>query len=517
MDKVINTKILAGLPQQPNLSAAERDGLLPFEHASAGYSDLYSAHRRLATPSLEFLSSAIATIDVLIILLIASSTFLLYFWLSGRASLQPSFYVGTGLIGAIVFVSVFERARGYSLKRLQELKWQVSRITLSWLVAASILLLMGFVGRISAEYSRGWALLWFFTSTIALIATRSVEHTVLTRRMRNGSLARNVVIVGAGEEGQRLVAKLRQRHDLSFRVRGIFDDRRSRRPFQIHDIRVLGTTDDLLNLARQERIDEVVVALPLSAEARLKEIFEKLTIIPCDLRLSINGIGERFPITGVDYLAESPMLEIIDRPLKQGRGLCKWVEDKLLAALILTVVGPLLILIAVLIKLDSPGPVFFVQPRFGFNNNVIRVLKFRTMYQDRCDHSGALRTLQDDPRVTRIGRILRPLSLDELPQLINVFKGDMSIVGPRPHAVAMKAGDRLYHEAVEKYPHRHRVKPGITGWAQVNGFRGEVDTLEKARGRLDHDLYYIANWSVLLDLKILFMTVRLLISRTDAY
>src|SRR5271166_3854424 len=264
MDKVINQPVLVPRPQQSDLLAAEGDGILPVYHASAGDPDPYSVRRRPATPSLEFLSFAIATIDVLTILIMATSTFWLYFRLSGRAALQPSFYVGSGLIGAVVFVSLFERARGYSLKRLQELKWQVSRITLSWLGAASILLLMGFVGRISADYSRGWALLWFCITAIALIATRSVEHAVLVRRMRDGSLARNVVIVGAGEEGQRLVAKLLEREDRSFRVRGIFDDRRSRRPFQIHDIRVLGTTDDLLNLARRERIDEVVVALPLA-------------------------------------------------------------------------------------------------------------------------------------------------------------------------------------------------------------------------------------------------------------
>ena len=162
---------------------------------------------------------------------------------------------------------------------------------------------------------------------------------------------------------------------------------------------------------------------------------------------------------------------------------------------------------AILIKLDSPGPVLFVQKRFGFNNEVIGVLKFRTMHIDRADPSGAQRTVRNDPRVTRLGRILRWLSFDELPQLINVIRGDMSLVGPRPHAVAMKAGDRLYGEAVERYLHRHRVKPGITGWAQVSGLRGEVDTLEKAHARVAHDLYYIEHWSPWLDLKILLKTV----------
>ena len=183
------------------------------------------------------------------------------------------------------------------------------------------------------------------------------------------------------------------------------------------------------------------------------------------------------------------------------------MEDKLLGSLLLIFVGPLMALTAILIKLDSPGPVLFVQKRFGFNNEVIGVLKFRTMHIDRADPSGAQRTVRNDPRVTRLGRILRWLSFDELPQLINVIRGDMSLVGPLPHAVAIKAGDRLYGEAVERYLHRHRVKPGITAWAQVSGLRGEVDTLEKAHARVAQDLYYIEHWSRWLDLKILLKTV----------
>jgi polysaccharide biosynthesis protein PslA len=167
--------------------------------------------------------------------------------------------------------------------------------------------------------------------------------------------------------------------------------------------------------------------------------------------------------------------------------------------------------------LESRGPVLFVQDRFGFNNNVIRVLKFRTMFVDRGDVSGAQRTVRNDPRVTRVGRVLRWLSFDELPQLLNVLRGEMSLVGPRPHAIAMRAGDQLYFEAVEDYAQRHRIKPGITGWAQVNGCRGEIDTLAKARARVDHDLYYIENWSLWLDLKTAVLTVLVLLTRQDAY
>jgi Undecaprenyl-phosphate glucose phosphotransferase len=280
---------------------------------------------------------------------------------------------------------------------------------------------------------------------------------------------------------------------------------------------VRGTTDDLLKVARQGTIDEVIMALPLDAEQRLRSLCDKMKALAIDVRLSLEPLAETFNARSLGYVGTVPVLEVIERPLKNWRGVVKWMEDRLLGSMLLVLVAPLLAIIGIWIKLDSPGPVFFTQRRFGFNNEVIRVLKFRTMHIDRSDPSGAQRTIRNDPRVTPLGRILRWLSLDELPQLINVARGDMSLVGPRPHAVAMKAGSHLYCEAVEQYLHRHRVKPGITGWAQVNGLRGEVDTLEKARARVAHDLYYIEHWSLWLDLRILLKTAGILGSAENAY
>jgi len=198
---------------------------------------------------------------------------------------------------------------------------------------------------------------------------------------------------------------------------------------------------------------------------------------------------------------------------KAWRAIVKAVEDRLFSAVLLAAMAPMMTVIAVLIKLDSRGPIFFVQPRFGYRSKVINVIKFRTMHADRADYSGAQRTIPNDPRVTRVGRILRLLSLDEIPQLFNVLRGDMSLIGPRPHAVSMKvAGSRLYSEAVDFYHLRHLVKPGITGLAQVNGSRGEVDTLYKAHARIVYDLYYIEHWSARMDMKILLKTVGILLS-----
>jgi exopolysaccharide biosynthesis polyprenyl glycosylphosphotransferase len=235
-----------------------------------------------------------------------------------------------------------------------------------------------------------------------------------------------------------------------------------------------------------------------------------------DVSVSIEPLAEMFQVRRTSYIGSVPVLAVVDRPLKHWRAAIKWGEDKVLAALLLLVMSPLMIIITILIKLDSRGPILFKQRRFGFNNEVIEVLKFRTMELDRGDPSGAQRTVADDPRITRVGRTLRALSLDELPQLINVLRGDMSLVGPRPHALRMKAGENLYAEAVEEYLQRHRVRPGITGLAQVSGLRGEVDTLEKARARVTHDIHYIEHWSFWLDLKILIKTVGVVLSREGA-
>lgn len=359
--------------------------------------------------------------------------------------------------------------------------------------------------------------MWVGTTLSLLLTERGILYVLVTRWIRAGYLARNIIIFGAGNEGERLIAKLQQSPDPAVAICGLFDDRKSWLPSSVLGLNVLGDMGDLIRFVRCNPVDEVIVALPLNAERQLTEIFAKLKGLPIDLRLSIEPVAYKYDIRGMSYVSGVPVFEIADRPLKNWHALAKWMEDKILTALLLLWLAPLMAFIAMLIKLDSPGPVFFIQERFGFKNNVIRVLKFRTMHVTCCDPSGGQRTVRNDPRVSRVGRVLRRLSLDELPQLLNVLRGDMSLVGPRPHAVGMQADGCLYGDAVDEYFHRHRVKPGITGWAQVNGFRGEVDTLEKARARVDHDLYYIEHWTLWLDFKILLMTAGILIAPDNAY
>jgi Undecaprenyl-phosphate glucose phosphotransferase len=463
-----------------------------------------------------FIAGAIGVWDWCLVLAAAASAFPIYSYVMDQPLSGRDRHILISVVAATLFVGTFERLGGYRSKHLSRLGRQLTQILTTWGFVVAVLLLGAFLSKTSDAFSRGWVLSWIIVAPSLLLIGRCLLHTATTRA--GGSyLARSVAVVGAGDEGQRLIAKLQGEEDKSIVIRGVFDDRKSRLPGSVCGLKVRGTTDDLLEFARQTPIDEVIIALPLDAEQRLKSLCEKMKALAIDVRLSIAPLAETFNVRGVGFVGTVPILEIIDRPLKNWRGIIKWIEDKMLGLLLLIFVGPLMAVIAILIKLDSPGPVFFLQRRFGFNNEVIRVCKFRTMHVDRSDPSGAQRTVRNDPRVTRVGRVLRWLSLDELPQLINVVRGDMSLVGPRPHAIAMKAGDRLYCDAVEQYLHRHRVKPGITGWAQVNGLRGEVDTLDKAHARVAHDLYYIEHWSPWLDLKILLKTAGILSSRKNAY
>jgi exopolysaccharide biosynthesis polyprenyl glycosylphosphotransferase len=247
-------------------------------------------------------------------------------------------------------------------------------------------------------------------------------------------------------------------------------------------------------------------------------MLKKLWVLPVDIRLSAHSNKLRFRPRSYSYLGNVPVLDVFDRPIADWDVVMKWLFDKIVGGLLLLGAAPLMMLVAFAVKLDSRGPFFFKQKRYGFNNELIEVYKFRSMYTEQTDVTASKLVTKDDPRVTRVGRFIRKTSLDELPQLLNVvIKGNLSLVGPRPHAVHAKAADRLYDDAVDGYFARHRVKPGITGWAQINGWRGETDTEEKIQRRVEHDLYYIENWSVLFDLYILARTPSALAKTDNAY
>jgi exopolysaccharide biosynthesis polyprenyl glycosylphosphotransferase len=247
-------------------------------------------------------------------------------------------------------------------------------------------------------------------------------------------------------------------------------------------------------------------------------MLKKLWVLPVDIRLSAHTNKLRFRPRSYSYIGAVPVLDVFDRPITGWDVVVKYLFDRIVGGLILLAALPVMAGVAIAIKLDSRGPALFRQKRYGFNNELIEVFKFRSMYTDHTDATAQKLVTKDDPRVTRVGRFIRKTSLDELPQLFNVvLKGNLSLVGPRPHAVHAKAEDRLYDEAADGYFARHRVKPGITGWAQVNGWRGETDNQEKIQQRVEHDLYYIENWSVLLDLYILAATPFAMLKTENAY
>ena len=465
----------------------------------------------------EVVCGVVQLLDAVVILLAGAGAFGIYLGLlGGGVSDYPRHYLAV-VLAAVIFPFVHRRAGGYTIPRLRQLSWQVGRVAIVWAATMSTLSTLAFVAKVAEAYSRSWATLFALFSFAAVGMVRIAVAATLDHWANQGRLSKVVAVVGAGDLGQQVIAKLRAAKGAPVAIAGIFDDRLTRVPAVVDGCPVLGTTDDLIALVRRCLVDEVVLALPLRAEARIGELVAKLRSLPVDLRLSLDPIGGGFPVRGINEVASIQMLEIIDRPLKNWSAVVKWFEDKILGVACVAAFAPLMAIIVLAIRFDSRGPAIFRQERFGFNNNTIRVFKFRTMRVEEGDPTGAARTIPGDPRVTRVGRILRRFSLDELPQLFNVLLGDMSLVGPRPHVMAMKAGGRLYHEAVGEYFLRHRVRPGMTGWAQVHGLRGEIDSPENARARVEHDLWYIDNWSVWLDFKILFLTLRVILAGENAY
>jgi Undecaprenyl-phosphate glucose phosphotransferase len=367
-------------------------------------------------------------------------------------------------------------------------------------------------------YSRGFVLAWFGCSLLVLSCERTALALAVDGLIRTGRLIRRTVLVGGGSAADSLLQQLsEQQADLQ--ILGIFDDRTDERsPTVVGGFPKLGAVDDLIDFARRTRIDLIIFTLPITAEQRLLQMLRKLWVLPIDIRLAAHMNKLQFRPQSYSYIGTVPLIDIFDKPIADWDLVLKYCFDKIVGSLCLLLLSPLMAVVALAIKLESKGPVLFKQKRYGFNNEVIEVYKFRSMYVDALDFAAVRLVTKDDPRVTRVGRFIRKTSLDELPQLLNVvFKGNLSLVGPRPHAVYAKAAERQYEEVVDGYFARHRVRPGITGWAQIHGWRGLTDTPEKIQSRVECDLYYIENWSILLDLYILLATPFALLKTENVY
>jgi exopolysaccharide biosynthesis polyprenyl glycosylphosphotransferase len=302
----------------------------------------------------------------------------------------------------------------------------------------------------------------------------------------------------------RLIASALESRDVA--VLGIFDDRAARAPAQIQGVPVLGDTSALLDHRVLPFVDRIVIGVPASAQMRVRQLIERLEWLPNEIALLLDGDSAEAD-AAYARIADLPLAHVAGTQTDEARAFAKRVVDVVVGVAALIIAAPVMAVVAIAIRLESPGPALFRQRRHGFNNEEIVVWKFRSMRHETADAKAARQVSAGDDRVTRVGRFIRKTSLDELPQLINVLMGEMSLVGPRPHAVGMKTGDVESARLVAEYAHRHRMKPGMTGWAAIHGSRGPVDTPELVRRRVALDVEYIERQSVWLDLYIIAMTI----------
>ncbi|MEN7528825.1 MULTISPECIES: undecaprenyl-phosphate glucose phosphotransferase [unclassified Cupriavidus] len=398
-------------------------------------------------------------------------------------------------IGALVVFpgfGIYESWRGRSLAVL------ALRICSAWATVFFAGLLGAFLIHQIAAVSRVWSMGWFISTALALLASRALMFRMLGNVREQGINAKRVVIFGYGPLGREMFLRVQRIRTAGYRVVGIFDETSQGIP---NGVTTLRTVEEVNAFVTSQGVREIWLTLPMAACRDLSEVVRRFRNDLIDIRWvpdvsSVELLGHRF----TDFMG-LPVIDLNAPPVSGITGLMKASFDRAFAAGVILALSPLLLTIAVMVKLSSHGPVLFRQQRLGIDGHPFHVYKFRTMRMHA--DTGVTQATRGDPRVTRIGAFLRRTSLDELPQFFNVLRGEMSVVGPRPHAMEH---NEIYKELIDRYMLRHRVKPGITGWAQINGLRGQTDTIEKMRKRIEFDIYYIQHWSFQLDLRIIVRT-----------
>lgn len=365
----------------------------------------------------------------------------------------------------------------------------MGRASLSWLLTWGVVMTWLVLTQTGGDFSRLWLLYWAITSLLMLLLSRSMSFLVMSSMRSTGMVQMRVLLVGSSDAVSSVRRRIKASAWSGYKVVGVADGR--------HE-------GDLNYSVQHLQPDEVWICQPPGDVVVIQQILQALRFSTANIRLLPDMGMLNLMNHGITVVLGLPMLDISNSPMAGANLVLKWLEDKVLGLLILVLISPLLLGIAVAVKVTSPGPVIFRQKRHGWNGETISIFKFRSMYVHDDKPDSVTQAKKGDDRITPLGQFLRRTSLDELPQFFNVLQGNMSIVGPRPHAVAHNLE---YRELIPRYMLRHKVKPGITGWAQVNGFRGETDTLDKMSDRVKADLYYIENWSLWLDVKIIFMTV----------
>jgi Undecaprenyl-phosphate glucose phosphotransferase len=449
------------------------------------------------------LRGSVRLVEALIVAAVGATISAIYV---GPAEVEARWLYMLATFGTAATVVAVLEALGLYRSSMSSFVPQLSRLVAGWTIAFAILIAVLFFVKAGSMYSRVWLASWYSSGLVGLSIWRGVVASVVRRWERQGRLQRRAAIVGGADHVDRLTQAFQRSGSNEVRITAVADDTTD------------GDFDRVEEAMRRQDVDLVILAVPLAEEERIMRLFKRIWVFPIDVRIAADATRLRLRPRAYSYIGGVPMLDVLDRPISDWDAVKKRLFDRIVGAFALLFALPIMVLVAIAIKLDSRGPVLFKQPRYGFNNELIDVYKFRSMYTDRSDIDASKLVTRGDARVTRIGRFIRRTSIDELPQLFNVvFFGNLSLVGPRPHAVKAKAADDLYHDVVDGYFARHRVKPGMTGWAQINGWRGETDTHEKIQQRVSHDLYYIEHWSVLFDLYILIKTPWVLLVGTDAY
>ncbi|HUX90629.1 MAG TPA: undecaprenyl-phosphate glucose phosphotransferase [Gallionellaceae bacterium] len=417
------------------------------------------------------------------------------------------------LIIITFFISsyIYEQTNLYRTWRNGRLLTYISDTLIGWAIIITILVFLGYATKLTYRYSEQVILTWFLLTPIALLVSHLIVRKIAATLRRVGEM-RSVVIVGANDTGLKIAARIVEYPYLLMDVRGYFDDRDESRNSAATPS-LLGGISDVADYVRSNSVKMIFISLPMSAQPRIRALLDDLH----DTTASIYFLPDVYIFelmqARFDNIAGIPVVAICESPFLGVDNVIKNLSDFALALLILLLLSPLMLGIALAVKLTSPGPAIFKQRRYGLNGEEIIVYKFRSMTVVE-DAKQIVQAQKNDARLTKIGSFLRRTSLDELPQFINVLQGRMSIVGPRPHAVAH---NELYRKIIKGYMLRHKVKPGITGWAQVNGLRGETEVLEKMQARIEHDLNYLQNWSIWLDLWIIIRTVWVVLRQDNAY
>jgi putative colanic acid biosynthesis UDP-glucose lipid carrier transferase len=434
--------------------------------------------------------------------LVIAATALLSYGLRFDDLSLPPVYRAAILAAFGLSIAVFAWTDVYRGRPDEGLRRSLVNLFAGWIGVVALLVVLIYATKMAEYFSRQWLAVWALSALAGLVALRLGALALLRMLQARGTFTRRIAIAGAGALGRQVARRLGEVRSAGLVVAAFYDDNPELAGQRVEQVPVRGDLNALRADVKTLGIEQVWIALPLRAEPRVRELVEDVSPLNVEICFVPDIFGFRLLNHSVAEVGGLPVIKIAENPLSGAKGLLKWIEDKVVATIILILISPLLLVIALGIKLTSAGPVIFKQRRGGLDNREINVWKFRTMYVH--DESKAQRlAVPGDPRITPFGAFLRKTSLDELPQFINVILGDMSVVGPRPHPLWVH---NFYAERIPSYLLRTWIKPGITGWAQICGWRGELSEEWKMEMRLQHDLYYIENWSLGFDLYIILMT-----------